>query len=335
MTIRNMGDMAQSFQLRRSSADLRSRLTDLAKEMISTRKSDIGREISGQFEPLADVERGLGLMSSYSTSLASAATLLEAQQAGLSSIRSEIDAIGDSLINARTLDISSLRRIGEEATHRFSGVVSTLNTRIAGQSVFAGRATASPALAPAAEILSAIRDEIAAETTAAGAITRIEAWFNTPGGAFETMALKGSAQPAGPLRLTDTETLTLETTAADPALRDSLRLLATAAILSDPAALGGDTAAQKELAFLMGQSAQGSEERLVGLSAQVGWQEERVETLRTQTGARRTALEITRNVITSADPFETATALKEAEARLDAIFTVTARLSRLSLTEYL
>ena len=45
--------------------------------------------------------------------------------------------------------------------------------------------------------------------------------------------------------------------------------------------------------------------------------------------------EIARLGIVSMDPYDAATALTEAESQLDTLYTVTARLSRLSLANYL
>ena len=50
-------------------------------------------------------------------------------------------------------------------------------------------------------------------------------------------------------------------------------------------------------------------------------------------GLRRSTLPATE--IVAADPFDAATGLQAAEAQLEALYTLTARLSRLSLTEYL
>mgnify|MGYP006193710875 CR=1 FL=1 len=51
--------------------------------------------------------------------------------------------------------------------------------------------------------------------------------------------------------------------------------------------------------------------------------------------AEITALELARAKIVSVDPFEAATKVKEAQTQLEMIYAVTARLSSLSLMEYL
>ena len=52
-------------------------------------------------------------------------------------------------------------------------------------------------------------------------------------------------------------------------------------------------------------------------------------------GAETSALEIARTDILAIDPYRTATELQSTETRLETLYTLTARLSRLSLSEYL
>jgi len=74
---------------------------------------------------------------------------------------------------------------------------------------------------------------------------------------------------------------------------------------------------------------------LVQLRASVGSAEARVEEASARLSARETALEIARNDMSAADPYETASNLQEVQLQLETHYTLTARLSRLSLTEYL
>jgi flagellar hook-associated protein 3 FlgL len=71
------------------------------------------------------------------------------------------------------------------------------------------------------------------------------------------------------------------------------------------------------------------------LAARIGTAQERIANATTRNSAEATALQIARIGIVSADPYEAATALTEAESQLDTLYAVTARLSRLSLANYL
>ena len=60
-----------------------------------------------------------------------------------------------------------------------------------------------------------------------------------------------------------------------------------------------------------------------------------VEQADTRNGAQQTALSLARSNLVAADPYETASALTQTEGNLQTLYALTARLSRLSLTDYL
>ncbi len=74
---------------------------------------------------------------------------------------------------------------------------------------------------------------------------------------------------------------------------------------------------------------------LVTLRARVGTAEAAIERAAVRNGAEATQLEIARNRIIAVDPFRAATELQSLEVQLETLFTITARLSRLKLTDFL
>ncbi|MGR3292274.1 MAG: flagellin [Paracoccaceae bacterium] len=78
-----------------------------------------------------------------------------------------------------------------------------------------------------------------------------------------------------------------------------------------------------------------SEYALTILRANVGSAEARIEDATAQNSAEKFALEIARADITAIDPYQTATELEAVALQLETLYTLTVRLSRLSLSEYL
>ena len=76
-------------------------------------------------------------------------------------------------------------------------------------------------------------------------------------------------------------------------------------------------------------------DQLVQVQADIGTKQNRLEQARARNASQRTHLEMVENDLLGADPFKAATQLKDAEFRLEALFTTTARLSQLSLTRFL
>ena len=79
----------------------------------------------------------------------------------------------------------------------------------------------------------------------------------------------------------------------------------------------------------------GGSRGLTALQAAVGSVQATVEDAATRNEAEAMGLKIMHNKLASADPYESATALTEAEGRLEKLYALTARLSRLSLADYL
>ena len=73
----------------------------------------------------------------------------------------------------------------------------------------------------------------------------------------------------------------------------------------------------------------------VTLAARIGTVEAQIEAARTRNSAEETALGIFRSEIGSVDSYEAATRLEQARSQLESLYLITARVSRLSLTEFL
>jgi flagellar hook-associated protein 3 FlgL len=120
----------------------------------------------------------------------------------------------------------------------------------------------------------------------------------------------------------------------DPAIRDTLASFAMAALL-DRGMLAGNAEERARLAQRAGQELLTSEDARITLAARIGSVEAQIEAARTRNGAEETALGILRSDIGSVDPYEAATRLEAARSQLESLYLVTARVSRLSLVEFL
>jgi len=130
------------------------------------------------------------------------------------------------------------------------------------------------------------------------------------------------------------ETADIATTALDPTIRDTLAGFAMAALI-DRGALSGNPAERANLAHAAGQKLLATEDARITLAARIGTVEAQVEAARTRNSAEETSLGILRSEIGSVDPYEAATRLETVRAQLESLYLVTARVSRLSLVEYI
>jgi flagellar hook-associated protein 3 FlgL len=336
MPINSISDLSQNLRLRLDNATLREGLLTAARELTSGRRADLVAETKGDFGPLGDLERGLKRADSFLNVISEQRVRLEATQGALGSIRQSISGItGPLLLIQDTGDTGLVRNVGRDALARFDAAIGTLNTSVNGLSLFSGTASDRAALAEPDTILDAIETEITASlaTTAADVIAVVDAWF-APGGGYGSIAYTGGAGATGGIRISETATLDPFATAEDAAIRDMLSSLSLSALVGR-GILDAAPSEQSQLARESGLRLLASDGALVDLQADVGVQENRVSASEAEVRASRETYEIARADLIGVDPFEAATRLQAMEGQLETLYALTARLSRLSLTDYL
>ena len=336
MPINSISDLSQNLRLRLDNATLREGLLTAARELTSGRRADLVAETKGDFGPLGDVERGLKRADSFLNVISEQRVRLEATQGALGSIRQSISEItGPLLLIQDTGDTGLIRNTGRDALARFGAAIGTLNTSVNGVSLFSGTASDRAAMAEPGTILQAIETEITASlaTTAADVIAVVDAWF-APGGGYDSIAYTSGAEAVAGIRISETATLDPFATAEDTAVRDMLSGLALSALVGR-GVLDAAPSEQARLARDAGLRLLAADGALVDLQAAVGVQENRVAAGEAEVRASRETFEMARADLIGVDPFEAATRLQAMEGQLETLYALTARLSRLSLTDYL
>ncbi|RBO53210.1 flagellar biosynthesis protein FlgL [Rhodovulum sp. BSW8] len=335
MSLISMGDLAQSLGLRTRNAEVKAQFTRLTEEMVSGVTSDPAARVRGDFRPLGAIERSLTMLDAYDLATSETKSTAEVMQAALGVLSDTAKEIGSTLVSSSSGQHENMiAAAGQEADEQFRQVIAALNTRFAGRSLFAGDATDAPALASADTILSSIGSAISGLISVTDIETAIDNWFNSPGG-FDTVAYQGSTTAVGTVRLNETETVRLDVTAMDPAIRDVLKSLATGALLADPALLSGSPVQRSLLAESAGEGLLTADSALTDVRALLGVRQEKIESIETENSANRKTLLLARDGVIGLDPYETATQMEAVESQIDTLYTVTARLARLSFTNYM
>ncbi|MBP9184178.1 MAG: flagellar biosynthesis protein FlgL, partial [Fuscovulum sp.] len=211
--------------------------------------------------------------------------------------------------------------------------IAALNTRFSERALFSGVSAETQPLPDPGTILSAIEAAI----TSAGASTvgdvqsAIADWFDDPLG---YQALYAGGGPRADVPVAAGETADLSVTALDPAIKDTLRGLATMALLGR-GLMAGQVEARSDMAKAAGEDLLTGSESRSHLMARVGTVQAQIAAAQTRNTAEESALSITRAGIISADPYDAATRLEDLQTRIEALYLVTARVSRLSLADYL
>lgn len=335
MPILSIGDLASTFQIRRQSTGLKADLSRLGRELATGLRTDLGAQVSGDFGPIAAIERSLTAISAYRTSNAEAAGLFDATQITLGAVQQlGRDLTPGLLTAASSRDPAMIHATAQDARQKFQASIAALNTRAADRTLLAGAATDRPAMAGADTIMAALVAAAAGETTAAGVTAALDAWFDTPGGGFETVAYLGADSSMGPMTIANGETVDVTTRADDPALREALKAQALAALIAE-GVLDSDRDQQAALIATASQRSLAADGQITNLRAEIGAVEARVENAGARNAAEASAYEIARIGLIGADPYDTATELEAVYARIEMLYTVTARIAGLKFTDYM
>ncbi|KEO54333.1 flagellin [Thioclava pacifica] len=333
MNYLSVGDMAQSFQMRQHNLQLKTAMAKLTEEVMTGLKQDLGVVVSGDFTSLAGIDRSRSVLDSYDIATSEADLVAGTVQNSLQTIRSLNDGIGVALLSAATTATKPMidATVNDAAT-RFDTLISMLNRNVTGRYLFSGGATDTRPLPDSVSILAALSAELAGVTDANDAVARIDDWFDDAAG-FSATQYQGST-PQSEFRIAEGETARIEITASDPALRDAMKGIAMAALLSD-GLFSGNLEARSSMANAAGARVIEGDDALAGLAAKLGTIEAKIADAAVRNAAERSALEIARNELIGADPYESASALEAVRTQLETLYTLTSRLSSLSMTDYM
>ncbi|RYH03870.1 hypothetical protein EU805_00415 [Salipiger sp. IMCC34102] len=330
-----VGDRSQAFQSLNTGARLKTDLNRYSNELSSGKPADVAKHLSGRTAAVAGLDRDIERIDGFLDRATALDLTLDRQQLALASITETLEDSGLRMIVVRSdttlSQLETAEKLGEDA---FGSAIERLNGFSAGRSLFSGVATDRVPLASAQTILDALEIEVAGLTEAGDIATAVRDWFADPVGGFSAVAYQGATGDAAKHRISEIHSIDGTARADAPEVRSALAASATAAL---SARLSG-TIGHAERADLLkgaGTDAFSAAQGLHGLAARIGDDQALIANERVRLGAQRTMFASARNDRVNLDPFESASRLQEAQQSLELHFTATARLSRLSLANYL
>lgn len=334
MTVTTLGDMARQHVLSQNLRRLKSDVTQFTQELSTGQRRDLARIAQGNMQHLANLDRVLAQSDARLGVLSILTVRLDAQQGAITAAQETVQQVADMLLRPELFGTDDrLSPIAKQVGQSFGAVVDFLNAQAGGRGLFSGQDTDKPALADGATMLADLALQIPAGADPSAINQIVGAWF-APGGGFEASGYLGGASESAFHDLGDGGTLRLGLTASHPAIRDTLATLAKGALMDAGLA---DVSAQtrRQVLTAAGVAARTNAPQLLLLNEDIGIAQARVEQAHTRQLAAQTAASIARTTLVGADPYDTATRLQDSIARVDQLFALTARLSRLSLSAYL
>lgn len=335
MALIGFGDLAQSNALRQHMAQTKADMTRLSQELTTGQAADTPRHLSGDLGPLLAIDSSLARLEGYGAVTRELALFADALQTGLTSVSEMAMTAATSLITASGTATTTHINTAVSAAHSaLKSTLSTLNTRFGDRTLFAGMDTSGQAMVDSEAFMTAVETAV----TTAGAMdvadveSAIDAWLTAPGGFLGSAYLGGD--PLAPVPVAAGEMVALDVTANDPALRETLKGLAMATLV-DRGIFPAQYGLQKDLAQRAGEVLFAGETDRAHLVARLGGMQAQIDRAQTRNETEATTLGMARTGMVEIDPYDTATLLQDAETQLNLIYTLTARISRLSLADYL
>lgn len=335
MAMQSIGDLAQDFALRRQATMMTREMDRLTQEVSTGRVTDVARRLSGNLQPLADIERALVLAEAHGNAARLAGTDAAVMQTALERFQADAQGLAErALFSTPAAGAVQPDMIATEARAALASMIGALNSASAGRALFAGDRVDRAPLVSADTLLADLRAALAGTSDRASLEAALDTFFDTPGGGFATNSYRGGTSNATGYALGAGETVTLRIQADDPALRAQIKQTAMAALL-DESTLPIDAGERRALARDIGERLFSGQGGIIGLRAELGSAEARISQAESRIAAEKTSLGIARNDLVAADIFGSATALEAVQFQLETLYTITARTARLNLAAFL
>ena len=316
-------------------ARTRDAVADLGKELSTGRVVDAGQALRHDFSALGRIERDLAVHDSLEGSVEAGRRFAGRAGIALDVITADMTALRDMAApvspGGAFPEAATLNGPAEGALRQ---ILTQLGASSDGRAVFAGGRADRGAVDDA----QAVIDELAVATAGAATVDDVMvavADYFAPGGGFETNG-RAVAGPAGGVsfRIAEDLSASIDVGALDEDMRRMLTVVGQMATLSGNP-LGDTDEGRARLGAGSAAPLSQAADAAIRLRARVGSVEAQLDTAAERLDADRYALMEKRNALIGVDQYETATRLEQETARLETVYTLTARLSRLRLTDYL
>ena len=328
-------DLLSYTRQNRATVQIRERLDVAALEAVTGLQSDLTKATNGEVgrahllgKALNDVDQGLQINSL-------AKVRLSLMGDAVSGAREAINGLGPrGSIAVAVGNELNLRLISDEAAGSLDSVMSAFSGTQGPRNLFSGSKTDTPAFSGSDVLMADVKDILQNSTSAADANTKLDAYFNDPAGGFATKIYQGSTNPAPDLPIGNGKSVTLDLKGNDPSVKEAIRGLA---VMANAYSFGGAGDQQEFNALYNSASSSvgNGTTGLVTLEGTIGLNSATLGQAESRFNSEKSTLTNAYNDMFGRDQFEAAAELQSLQVQLEASYTLTSRLSSLTLTNFL
>ncbi len=331
MTSINAPDLVSFARLSRAIADIKSRADVARSESVTGRREDVTAATNGDVGSAHRLKKAVADAQSFQELLLVSKIRAERTQTSLGAVGGEAVRIGTDILSATGRgDSYALTTLAAEARAAVFNIFSSLNVSEGGRALFSGDASDRLPFGDPEQLLSDVETIVAGATDTADAQAQLDTYFNDPAGGFATNIYLGGDNKVAPVEIAPGVRIDVSATAADQPIKNLLKGLVGIAVQS--AASFADSTDFIENSAAISLDADGDITELRGV---IGVGEAQIATAITRYETEETILTSLFNQKTGRDQFEAASELQLLETQLEASYLLTARLARLSITNFL
>ncbi|GLQ21446.1 flagellin [Algimonas porphyrae] len=316
----------------RQNAELRARLETVSQEVITGRRADTLEATNGR---LGDAF----LLDKASADITRQRSMADLAGARLNGAAGSVSVIRETLLGFNGTARNSLAQGHENdldlltlnASDALAQITGALSRRQGTRHLFSGTQSVGVPLSSPADIEAGVNAIISGSADAATASADIEAYFNAPGGGFETDIYQGSAEDGPRLHITDTKSFDPLPKGDDPLFRDILRGLSLVAGSGNATTRDDQIAMIEEGLALLDTAVEG----VLAMESRLGSAQQSLERTDSVLQTEASLIAAAQDKLLGRDVFDAAAELQSLEGQLEASYTVTGRLGSLSLANFL
>lgn len=333
MSMFSVGDLAQSFLTRHHSARLQSIVVSNSNELASSRVGDVSKNLNGDHSLLVATSRAKEMTVGYQAAAKEAANKADALQQVISSLNeSSQKMMGQLLATPLSSESNKLDILSGEANTRLEDSLSLLNTSVGGRSLLSGTYPGNAAVKDTSLLLGSIRADISGMSDPDTVIQTVKAWFDAPSGYAATTYNGGPEQNR--ISVSAVDRIWAGPTANDQAFRSILASFAIASLVND-SRLDMSNEVRASLAQKAGEVMATAQGEVISLGARIGITEQQIQVAQARNSDALFDYEKIQAQLVGNDPERNVVELQAAQTNLETLYTITARLSQLSLAKLL
>lgn len=316
-------------------ADLRSRGDTARVAAVTGRFADVTEVRKGRVNELMQLQKSINDLTEYSEAIALAETRADTMQSSLSAISDVSQTLSDTVATLLTNGTdANFRNVSIQARQDLAGIVANLNADFAGRTLFAGDDAGTSAIVDADSIYSASVPVLEGQPTAGTAYAALRTEFMGAGGLFDTTFYIGGAGDTPLTEVAPGERINYTVKADEDPMREVLlnvTVMSAAYDMTNAIPLSE----RRALIETASEGLRNAIAQVVSVKSRLGSAEGRIASIKARNIASEAAFTLQYNDLAAADTYEAALALNEIDGQLEVAFSTTARISNLSLINYI